>query len=139
MEDNPVKMFGIFALIVIILYFAYRIGEKLANDEYQSGNAFWVWLFVIYITIQSLALTNQDNFIGIFGFIPILIYIFIKISNRINIDYSQRKTIKKSFLYIVSSIVTYIFTSTVFGYGITEASILAIIVAMVLGLSGLAG
>jgi len=139
MGNNTIQTFGNIVFILVIVYSFFRIGEKLAKNDFKNTSTFWIWILVILMFIGGFGMTNKNNFLGIFGFIPILTYIFIKIFDRMDMSYSTTKKVKNGFRSIIGSIVTYIITATVFGYGVTEASISAIIVAMVLGLYGFSG
>lgn len=79
---------------------------------------------------------KQNNPMGFLGLIPILTYILFKTLNSISFDYGTQNKIKGVVFSGVASSVTYAVTHMVFGFGIPEASISAVIAAGILGTVG---
>ncbi|MBN2823960.1 MAG: hypothetical protein JXQ76_01445, partial [Campylobacterales bacterium] len=67
---------------------------------------------------------------------PIVTYIMTKILYTMNNSHSTNKKVKGIFLSGIASAMTYIVTHNVFGFGIPEASAVALVAAFVLGSLG---
>lgn len=127
---------SILALLVVI-YFLSILGIKLAYNEMDSPSLAWLSTVFIFL-IGWAVISNSNNPIGFVGFVPVVTYIAFKIFNGIAIDYSTKKKLKAIVLSGVSSSLVYIITHSLFGFGIPEASISAVIAAGILGSIGYA-
>jgi uncharacterized membrane protein YjjB (DUF3815 family) len=94
------------------------------------------WVGILLSLFFGFAMVEGNNPLGFIGFIPIVVYIFIKILYTINFDYDTIKKAKGIFLSAIGSAMTYVVTHTAFDFGIAEASISAIIAAFILGILG---
>lgn len=123
-------------MLFISIYFLFRIGFRLAQDDLYDWT-FWAWLLVIILTITGYNQLNEQNDpLGYLFFIPILTYIILKITQSLDISYSVKQKTVGIFLSTTASVITYIITHTLFGFGIPEASITAGISAAILGFLG---
>ncbi len=133
--DISTREVGQALFLFVFIYFLYRIGIRLAKDD-LGDMKFWAWLFTIIAMFVGLSSLNDGSVIGFLGFIPILVYIISKIIHGTNFDCNVKKKIKMTVFSAIASPITYIITNAVFGFGIPEASLSAIISAGILGIAG---
>ena len=127
---------GALLVLLIIIYFLFRIGIRLYEDNLGDGR-FWAWSFTIIAIFIGYSKLEVNNFMGFIGFIPILTYIVMKIVNGMDFGYSTKNKIKGVIFSSIASVATYGVTSSFFGYGTTVSSTSAIIAAAVIGIFGM--
>lgn len=114
----------------------WKFGKNLANNNYN--NPVLAWIFAIILFLVGLFFIVEGNLIAFILCMPILFFITIKISQ--NLPYSQfsnsgtlsRKSVVQKIGSSIGMILVYIITHHLFGFGIAEASIPAIITAFIL-------
>lgn len=129
---------GSILILLIVMYFLFNIGIKLANYDYGEQNGL-PWSISILGLFFGWTLLNGNNPLGFVGFIPIVTYILMKILQVLNFDYYTRKKITGISLSITGSVINYIVVHSIFGFGIPEASITAVITAVILSIMGYTG
>ncbi|WP_022951331.1 hypothetical protein [Leucothrix mucor] len=126
---------GFSLFLFICIYFLFRIGIRLVEDD-LGDYTFWAWILLIIGIFWGMNFLNQKNPLGFLGFIPALTYILLKILRGINFDYKTQSKVKGVVFSGIASSITYAVTHTVFGFGIPEASITALLAAGILGAVG---
>ena len=126
---------GSVLVLFIVIYFLFKLGVRLYQND--LGNlTFWGWVISVIGVVIGFNLLKQNNLSGFLGFLPMITYIVMNISSVINFSYDTKNKIKGSIFSVVASIISYGVTYSLFGFGVTEASISAIIAAGILGSLG---
>jgi len=119
------------------LYFLVWAGLRFGDDKKEQDLEFW---FVVFINVSGLVLgiliLGNKNIIGYLFLIPFSTFIITSIIDWLDFDYKQKKQAKGIIFSSIASILTYIFTHSLFGFGMSEASISSVIVAATLGMIG---
>ena len=132
---NHTSEIGFSLLLFVCIYFLFRIGIRLVEDNLGDAT-FWAWAALVLGLFIGMSWLNQKNPLGFLGFIPVLTYILLKILRGINFDYSTQSKVKGVVFSGIASALTYAITHTVFDFGIPEASISAVLAAAILGAVG---
>lgn len=122
-----------FVLLILIFSF-YKIGEYLVDKSFSESPFFWIIL--CGLIFFGWLLLQENNLIGLLGFVPVGAYIILKSFNDGYSGATVRRKIKSVVLSVSTSSIMYVVTHTVFGFGIAQASISAIFTAGVLALAG---
>ena len=133
-DEMNLKYVGIVLLLLIAIYFLFKLGYALADRYFNEP--FFPWLGTIALTFFGFLALSDNNLIGFLGFIPICTYIFLKMASGLSWEPSVRKRAQAVLLSAGSSVVMYAITHNVFGFGVTEASLGAFAAAAILAFAG---
>ena len=122
-------------ILFVCIYFLFMLGVRLANDD-LGNNTFFAWGMVAFMTFAGYAFLKDNKPLGYLGFISVLTYILLKMFRGVNFDIDTKNKAKGIVFSGIASAITYVVTNTVFGFGIPEASIAAILAAGLLGMAG---
>ncbi len=125
---------GTILILLITVYFLFRLGHALASRYFDAQ--FIPWLGTVGLTFFGWNTLNNDNPIGFLGFIPVCTYIFLKLANGLSWETLVKKRAQAIGLSAGTSVTVYVITNHVFGFGVTEASLGAIVAAGILGFAG---
>lgn len=144
---NDTEEIGFFLFLFILSYFLFRVGFRLAKNNLNGKFKWFAWAILVSGTCFGLVVMSKGSLLsplGLLGFIPALAHIFTKIFNtkkkvfntKNNSDHSTIKKIKGFTFTSIASSITYVITHAIFGFGIPEATVSAVIAAAILGIAG---
>lgn len=123
-------------VLIIAIYFLFKLGTALADNYFDDGFSPWLGAILLLLFGWSKLADKTPSLLGLLGFVPILTYIFLSILRSIGSESSVRKKAQGIALSSGASVTIYAITHTVFGFGVTEASISAFLSAGILGIVG---
>jgi len=125
--------YGDYGSILILFYFLFNLGIKLANNSYYE--TFFPWAITLFSLLMGyIMLKDNQNPLGFIGFIPMLTYIYMKILDNMNFEYSTKRKLKASFVAGIAGAINYLVTDKLFEFGIPNPDIVtAIAAAAILG------
>ena len=123
-------------VLIIAVYFLFVWGVKLYEGSFGDF-AFLAWFgaFIGVLYGYSL-LTVENDPRGYLGFIPVLTYIVLNILHHVTPIRHRANSLKALVVSSLASALVYVITKEVFGIGIAEASISAILTAAILAWAG---
>jgi hypothetical protein len=125
---------GIVLVLLIAIFFLFRLGHALATGYFNDSTLAWIGTGLL--TLIGFGWLSDEDPRGFLFFIPICTYIFLKIINGLKWETSIKKRAQAVALSTVASAAVYVITSYVFEFGVTEASLGAIIAIGIFGLAG---
>ncbi|GHT94217.1 hypothetical protein FACS1894116_07900 [Betaproteobacteria bacterium] len=128
------KPVGAVLLLLLAIFFLFRLGRVLANRSF--GDSFAHWMATLASLFFGWLAIADNNPVGFLGFIPICTYVFLKVVDGLRWEASIKKRAQAGALSAGASFAVYTITHSVFGFGVTEASIGAVVAAGFLGLAG---
>ncbi len=121
-------------VLLVSIYFLFRLGQAIADGYFN--NAKIPWISTVLLMIYGWGILDKGDPIGFIGFIPVITYILIKLSDGIRWESSIKKKVQTVAFSAASSSIVYIVTHHTFKFGVTEASLGAIAAAAILGIAG---
>jgi hypothetical protein len=134
-NDVNLKAAGTVLLLLLAIFFLFQLVRMLANRNFSDSVMHWVATLALLLFFGGPAIEN-NNPIGFLGFIPICTYVFLKMVNGLTREASIKKRTQATALSVSASASVYVITHSVFGFGVTEASLGAIVATGILGLVG---
>jgi hypothetical protein len=125
---------GAVLILLIVIYFLFRFGQAIAQDSFS--NPFIAWFVALFLLLSGYDLLDQENPAGFMGFIPVVTYIFMKIADGVNLGGIIKKRVEAAILSAIASSIVYVITQHFFNFGVTEASVGAVMAAAILGIAG---
>ncbi|AOS83626.1 hypothetical protein BIU88_05365 [Chlorobaculum limnaeum] len=126
---------GAILVLLIIIYFLFRLGHALATGYFN--NPFYPWVGAIFLFLMGLEpVLDNKNPAGFLWFIPICTYILLKLFDGLSFETSLKQRSKAVVFSAGSSIIVYLITHHFFHFGVMEASLGSIIAAFILGKAG---
>lgn len=132
--ENPHEV-AVVLMIIGVLWALFKAGYNCAVYTREGSYSFSDITTFLGLVIGVMMLLS-NNLAGYIGLIPIGTYILVKIFQNVDFEYSTRKKVKGTVVSGVASAATYMVTHAIIGFGVTEASLSAILAAIVLGIAG---
>jgi hypothetical protein len=129
-----IREFGSVLGLIIVIYFLCKLGQSLATTYFQDST--FPWICTAGLAFVGWLLSSKNNWLGLLGFLPICTYILWKSLSAMPSGSTVRKKIQSGVLSISTSSIMFVVTHSVFGFGMTQASISAIGTAAVLAFLG---
>ena len=126
---------GLILVLFIVSYGLFKIGETLS--EAYRGYTDWesfLWILTVIFPLVGLWYLNKENPIGFLGFIPIITYILLKMSDSLSHEIQEK--IKK-FIYSIIFSSLYFLANYLFDIKMTLSSLIVLAITALLGLIGL--
>jgi len=127
---------GLILVLFIISYGLFKIGETL-SESYRVYTSDWesfLWIVTIIFPLLGLWYLSKENPIGFLGFIPIITYILLKMSDSLGVEIQEK--IKK-FIYSIIFSSLYFLANHLFDIKITLPSLIVFAITFLLGVIGL--